>query len=67
MDISYHHKDDILNISVVSDLDGSNRYANKVLETINTDFDEFGPFYFFGNDAFEYFFYANNESVFCFH
>jgi hypothetical protein len=62
MDISYHHKDDILNISVVSDLDGSNRYANKVLETINTDFDEFGPFYFFGNDAFEYFFYANNES-----
>lgn len=62
MDISYHPKDDILNISFVSDMDSNNEYDNKVLETINTDFDEFGPFYFSGDDAFDYFFYANNES-----
>jgi hypothetical protein len=62
MDVSYHEKDDILNISYVSDANSYNKYANKVLETINTDFDEFGPFTFFGNEAYEYFFYANNES-----
>jgi hypothetical protein len=62
MDISYHAKDDILNISFVSDMSSNNAYTNKVLETINSDFDEFGPFYFFGDEAFEYFFYANNQS-----
>lgn len=62
MDISYHKKDDILNISYVSDANSYEKYANKVLETINTNFDELGPYYFFGNEAYEYFFYANNES-----
>lgn len=62
MDISYHPKDDILNISFVSDINSNNKYTDKVLETINSDFDEFGPFYFSGDEAFEYFFYANNES-----
>lgn len=62
LDISYHHKDDILNISYVSDANGYDRYTNEVLETINTDFDEYGPFYYFGEEAYEYFFYANNES-----
>jgi hypothetical protein len=62
MDISYHPEDDILNISFVSGDDGSDRYASGVLETINTDSDEYGPFCFFGNEAYEYFFYANNES-----
>ncbi|MBW8323551.1 MAG: hypothetical protein K0M50_02175 [Prolixibacteraceae bacterium] len=62
LDISYHPKDDILNISFVSDMNSNNEYANKVLETINSEFDEFGPFYFFSDEAFEYFFYANNES-----
>lgn len=62
MDISYHRKDDVLNISYVSDDNGYNRYTGKVLETINTDFDEYGPFYYAGDEAYEYFFYANNES-----
>lgn len=62
MDISYHSKDDILNISYVSDGNNYNTYTSKVLETINTEFDEFGPFYHFGDEAYEYFFYANNES-----
>jgi len=62
MDISYHKKDDVLNISYVSNDNSYYKYANQVLETINSDFDEFGPFYFAGDDAYEYFFYANNES-----
>ena len=62
MDISYHSKDDILNVSYVNVDDDSYRYASKVLETINTDFNEYGPFYYFGEEAYEYFFYANNES-----
>lgn len=62
MDISYHPKDDILNISSVGDANGSDAYSRKVLETITTGFDEYGPFYHFGDQAYEYFFYANNES-----
>jgi len=62
LDISYHRRHDILNISYVSDDNSYNRYTRKVLETINTEFDEYGPFYFFGNKDYEYFFYANNES-----
>lgn len=62
MDISYHPKDDILNISFVSNDNSYNKYASKVLETINTDFDEYGPFYHSGDEAYEYFFYANNEA-----
>lgn len=62
MDISYHAKDDILNISFIGDIDSYNNYTSSVLEAINTDFDEYGPFYFFGNEAYEYFFYANNKS-----
>lgn len=62
MDVSYHPKDDILNISNVSDANSYNKYTSKVLEAINTDFDEYGPFYHFGDEAYEYFFYANNES-----
>ncbi len=62
IEISYHSKDDILNISDVIGDDNSNSYANKVIETINTDFNEYGPFYHFGEEAYEYFFYANNES-----
>lgn len=62
MDISYHPKDDLLNISNVADADCYSRYDSKVLETINTDFDEYGPFHYGGEEAYEYFFYANNES-----
>lgn len=62
MDISYHSKDDILNISYVIIDYYYDKYASHVLETINTDFDEYGPFYHFGDEAYEYFFYANNES-----
>lgn len=61
MDISYHPKDDILNISYVSDVN-NDVYTIKVLETINTNFDEYGPFYHWGDEYYEYFFYANNAS-----
>lgn len=60
IDISYHIKDDILNISYTSD--SYSIYTQKILEAINSDFDELGPFYFFGDEGYTYFFYANNES-----
>ncbi|KEO71648.1 PD40 domain-containing protein [Anditalea andensis] len=62
LNITYHRKDDILNISYFHDANIKNNYTSKVLKTINTDFDEYGPFHFFGAKDYEYFFYANNES-----
>ena len=62
MDISYHPKDDILNIKTIFDSESNSRYESKILETINTDFDEYGPFHYFGEGTYEYFFYANNAS-----
>ena len=59
IDISYHEKDDILNISYTSDDYFS--FENKLFSLINTDKDEFGPYSYFGLQGWDYFFYANNE------
>lgn len=58
LDISYHEKDDVLNISYAND---NSRYRSKLLPIINTNYDEFGPLYFWGPTEYEYFFYANNS------
>ena len=60
IDISYHEKDNILNFSIPTNNDYS-PYQTKLLELINTQHDELGPFSF-GANGWNYFFYANNES-----
>lgn len=62
MDISYHSRDDALNITHVS---AQNTFDNLefVLDEINTDFDEFGPYPYWGNGNHEFFLYANNDST----
>ena len=61
MDISYHSRDDVLNISHVSTNNTTNN-LDFVLDEIKTEFDEFGPYPYWGLGNYEYFFYANNES-----
>jgi hypothetical protein len=61
MDISYHSKDDILNISFVAASNTYDTWLDK-LEDINSEYDEFGPCPYFGQDAYQYFLFANNES-----
>lgn len=60
IDISYHEEDNILNFSIPTN-DGYTLYQTKLLELINTQHDELGPFSFSTN-GWNYFFYANNES-----
>jgi len=59
LDISYHAKDDVLNVSYTSN--GLNTYQTKLLPMINTNYNEFGPLFFFGAYEYEYFFFANNS------
>ena len=61
MDISYHSRDDVLNISHVSTLNTNDRLEFLVDETA-TDYDEFGPYPFWATGDYEYFLYANNEN-----
>jgi hypothetical protein len=61
IDISYHERDNILNFSIPTN-DGYSSFQSKLLPFINTQYDELGPFSFFGSNGWDYFFYANNES-----
>ncbi len=61
MDISYHSRNDAINISHVTTNNTTNN-LDFVLDEIKTEFDEFGPYPYWGNGNYEYFFYANNES-----
>jgi hypothetical protein len=60
IDISYHEKDNILNFSIPTN-NGYSLYQTRLLELINTQHDELGPFSF-GTTGWNYFFYTNNES-----
>ena len=57
--LSYHVKDDVLDVHYTSNEYGS--YENKLLPLINSDGDELGPFSFFGPEEYTYFFYADNQ------
>jgi len=61
MDISYHSADDVLNISYVAPMNTYDRYLD-ILGEINSEFDELGPYTFWGADSYDYFLYANNEA-----
>lgn len=61
MDISYHSRDDILNISFVAPSNTFDRWL-ETLQEINTEHDELGPYTYWGESNYEYFFYANDKS-----
>lgn len=61
LDISYHSNEDILNISHVTSSNTNDRYDFLIAE-ISSEYDEFGPYPYWGQSDYEYFFYANNEA-----
>jgi len=60
IDISYHERDNVLNFSIPEN-NSYSTYRTRLLELINTQNDELGPFSFNAN-SWNYFFFANNES-----
>lgn len=59
MDISYHIRDDVLNVHLnISDYD---LFESILFPLINSAGDELGPFSFFGPKEHSYFFYADNQ------
>ena len=59
--ISYHKRDDVLNISIPVNA-GESMKDRKLLPLINTSFDELGPYTYFEEGGLNYFFYASNGS-----
>ncbi|HQM98894.1 MAG TPA: hypothetical protein PLR34_07015 [Bacteroidales bacterium] len=60
-DISYHKRDDVLNISIPVN-PGESIMDRKLLPLINTGYDELGPYTYFEDGGLNYFFYAGNGS-----
>ena len=59
MDVSYHEKDDVLNITVPTN-DISRKWPNDFYQKVNTNFNEFGPYsYHLDNDVL--FMYSSEE------
>lgn len=58
--ITYHERDDVLNINYTNN--EYPKYTATLLPIINSDFDELGPLFYFGEDIYEYFLYSNNEN-----
>jgi len=62
IEITYHpDKDDIVNISYTMQSDIYHIYEDNLFPLINTDFNEYGPYTYWGPEAWNYFFYANDE------
>jgi len=59
MDISYHQRDDILNLSFVGE--DHSIYQTELFPLISSTSDELGPYYYSGPDGIDYFFYSNDE------
>lgn len=62
LDISYHERDDVLNISIPKNA-GEYPLDTKLLQLVNTSSDELGPFTYYEEGKLNYFFYANNRSI----
>ncbi|MDD2825260.1 MAG: hypothetical protein PHR05_08735, partial [Bacteroidales bacterium] len=60
-DISYHERDDVLNITI-PDNAGESMLDRKLLPFITTNFDELGPYTYSEGGGLNYFFYAHNGS-----
>jgi len=61
MDISYHSRDDVLNINHVTTSNTNDR-LDFLLDEIATEFDEFGPYPYWSSSDYKFFLYANNEN-----
>jgi hypothetical protein len=59
VEFSYHEKDDVLDVHYSGT--ELTTYEDMLLDLINSDGDELGPFSFFGPEEYSYFFYANNQ------
>jgi hypothetical protein len=60
IEISYHDRDDVLNVGYGNSEES--KFTQKLLPTINSDFNELGPLYYFGPGQNSYFLYSNNEN-----
>lgn len=60
MDLSYHMKDDVLDVHYVEPGEYST-FEDILLTLINSSDDQLGPFFFFGPADRSYFFYADNQ------
>lgn len=60
LDISYHKKDDKINISFPTNT--FDKHTSILLSSINSQYDELGPLFYFANGEYEYFLYSNNEN-----
>ncbi len=60
-DISYHERDDVLNITIPQNA-GESMMDRKLIPLITTGFDELGPYTYFEEGGLTYFFYAHNGS-----
>jgi len=59
LEFSYHEKDDVLDVHYAGA--DHTTYEDMLLDLINSDGDELGPFSFFGPEEYSYFFYADNQ------
>jgi hypothetical protein len=59
LSLSYHVKDDVLDVHYNNNEYTS--YESRLLELINSEGDELGPFDFWGPQEYSYFFYASNQ------
>jgi len=61
MDLSYHVKDDVLDVHYVAPGDYTS-FEDILMTLINSSDDQLGPFFFFGPKDFSYFFYSDNQN-----
>ena len=59
-DVSYHEKDDIVNIDWP--MNYADEFEQKLFKLINTESDQLGPLFLEGLKGTQYFFYAENDS-----
>ncbi|MBN2419579.1 MAG: PD40 domain-containing protein [Deltaproteobacteria bacterium] len=61
IDMSYHEKDNILNFSIPSN-NVLSTYESRLIELVNLQSNEYGPYTFHGDKGRDYFFYANDDA-----
>lgn len=61
IDISYHKRDNALNFTIPEN-DSYSLFESSLLDLVNSENNELGPFSYFGPEGWDYFFYASDES-----
>ena len=60
LEITYHEKDDVLNVSYPTWWD-EEKYEDVLVSLVNTSSNQLGPLFFLGPGDYSYFFYADDE------